>query len=173
MGRNAGLTALVQMRLPVVFVAVALLHPSLVGTAVPRRPLPASEISRKLDQESMRLRRQLDMLEQRWVDGDTMLCMCNTDGVFPLLFQLASRHWLTVKVEARDDEATRRATQRTVFQVSVRGRRRDATEFMRDLSSLKVLYLKMSDLSFHDDGEVFAASFRLGLYRRQAAVLLD
>lgn len=161
------------MRLSVIPVALALVHPSLVGRAVPPEPLAPSEVSRRLDEEVVLLRRELDMLEMRWAEGDTMLCLCNVDGVYPLLFDLAWRHGLKLKVEARDDEATRKATQRIVYRVTVRGSRREATEFMRDISTLKVLFLKMSDLCFHDRGADVTASFRLALYRQQAAMLLD
>lgn len=162
------------MRSTALLAIAAFTHSSPLSKASPPPAPPVEEVNRQLDLEIGRLRRELDQREQQWIDSDTMLCICNVDQILPTLFGLASSHRLAgLRVEARDDEATRRATQRTVYQVHLRGTRARVTEFLRDTSTMKVHFFKMTDLCFRDDGETFDASFRLAAYDRVAALVRD
>lgn len=153
---------------------VALIHASPLSAPRPPPAPRVDEVNRLLDLERGRLRRELDQREQQFADLDTMLCGCTTDRVLPTLFDLGAHHRLPgLLIEARDDETTRRTTHRTVYQVRLRGTRGQVTGFLRDTSMMKVLFLKMNDLCFHDDGETFTASFRLSAYDRVAAFIAD
>lgn len=158
MGRKDVLVAPVAMRL-ILGLFVLISSPVFAG------PQPPS-LSKRMEEEIDRRRRELDQLEQRWMDVMTE-CVCRPDpaAIVHTVHDLAAKAGArqVVMVE-RDDGPLRGTPGRRSFSIQLEASRPQLRGLLDELAHLKVP-TNVRDLHLRDTGAArLTVSFRLNVY---------
>lgn len=130
-------------------------------------------LSKRMDEELVRRRREVDQLEQRWADLTTE-CGCRRDAdalmeaVSSLAAQAGARHVLVAPV---DEPARRRKPGRRFFSVRLETSWRHVGGVLKEVTAMRS-FTNVRDLHLHDmDDRRLEVSFLLAVYDNPALTI--